>query len=392
MTASGDALPPADRAPADRAPADRAAVDVVAVGSALVDVLAPATDEDLDRLGLVKGSMELVDRRRSAELYAAMASADEVSGGSAANTAAGIAALGGSAGFVCKVADDDLGKLFVEDLSATGVLLGAHARAGTAAPAGTETPAGTATPDTPGTPAGTGEHPGSAGGSPSESGELSTGHCLVFITSDSERTMATHLGVASTLRPEDIDEDLVSQAQVVYLEGYLWDLEPAKAALRRAVEVAHGGDGMVALTVSDPFCVQRHRLEFLELVRSEVDIVFANEEEAMALFGAGSLDEAVEAVAETGVLAAITRGAGGSVVVSAGGGRAVPAVSVREVVDTTGAGDLYAAGFLYGLTHGLDPEDCARLGSVCAGEIVTHVGARPRHDLRQLAGEAGLAI
>jgi sugar/nucleoside kinase (ribokinase family) len=202
--------------------------------------------------------------------------------------------------------------------------------------------------------------------------------------------MATHLGVASTLGPEDLDEEFVARAQVVYLEGYLWDLGPAKAALRRAMEVAHANDALVALTLSDPFCVQRHQREFLELLHGEVDVLFANEDETMLLFGASTFDAALGAVEETGILAALTRGAAGSVVVTASGPVPVPADPVEHVADTTGAGDLFAAGFLYGLTHGRDPENCARLGGMCAAEVISHIGARPRADLRQLATAAGL--
>ncbi len=203
--------------------------------------------------------------------------------------------------------------------------------------------------------------------------------------------MATHLGVASTLGPDDLDESLLARAQVVYLEGYLWDQPPAKTALRRAMEVAHDADALVALTLSDPFCVSRHRREFLDLLHGEIDVLFANEEEVTLLFDVTGFDEAVTAVEETGLLAALTRGATGSVVVTAGGPVAVAAEPVDRVVDTTGAGDLYAAGFLYGLTHGHDPESCAQLAGLCAGEVISHLGARPQSDLRLLVKAAGLS-
>jgi sugar/nucleoside kinase (ribokinase family) len=202
--------------------------------------------------------------------------------------------------------------------------------------------------------------------------------------------MATHLGVASTLGPEDLDEAFVARAQVVYLEGYLWDLGPAKAAMRRAMQVAHDADSLVALSLSDPFCVQRHQREFLELLHGDVDVLFANEDEITLLFGAPTFDDALVAVEETGLLAALTRGAAGSVVTAASGPIHIPADPVEHVADTTGAGDLFAAGFLYGLTHGKDPESCARLGGVCAAEVISHIGARPRVDLRKLASGAGL--
>jgi sugar/nucleoside kinase (ribokinase family) len=203
--------------------------------------------------------------------------------------------------------------------------------------------------------------------------------------------MSTHLGVAGTLGPEDLDEDLLSRSQIVYLEGYMWDQPPAKAALRRAMEVAHAADALVALTLSDPFCVTRHRGEFLDLLYGEVDVLFANEEEVTLLFDASSFDDAISAVEETGLLGALTRGAAGSVVVTASGPVAVAAAPVDHVVDTTGAGDLYAAGFLYGLTQGYDPERCARLGGLCAGEVISHFGARPMEDLKKLMAAADLS-
>jgi sugar/nucleoside kinase (ribokinase family) len=330
------------------------ALDVVAVGSAIVDVLAPASEADLKRLELVKGSMALVDLERAASVYGGMGPATEMSGGSAANTAVGVAALGGTAGYIGKLADDELGTVFLHDITTAGVVIG-RSEPAEADPAA----------------------------------DRATGRCLVLVTEDGERTMATHLGVASTLGPDDLDEELLSRARVVYLEGYLWDLERAKAALRRAVQVAHTADALVALTVSDPFCVERHRREFLDLLRDEVDVLFANEQEAMLLFGADGFDGAVSAVEETGVLAALTRGAKGSVVVTAAGPVVVPAESVDHVVDTTGAGDLYAAGFLRGLTTGRDPRTCARLGGICAAEVISHVGARPQADLAALADALG---
>lgn len=340
---------------------------MVAVGSALVDVLAHAGDDDVSKLGLAKGSMALVDLQRAAAVYGAMGPATEVSGGAAANTAAGVAALGGRAGFVGKVADDELGQVFLHDLSATGVALGRLTRV----------PLSDAT-------------AGGGAGEDDAAEDRATGRCLVLVTPDGERTMATHLGVASTLAPEDVDEDLVAAARVLYVEGYLWDLGPAKAAIRRAVELCHEADGLVALSLADPFCVERHRREFLGLLQGQVDVLFANEEEIRLLFGAPGFDQAVAACEETGVLSALTRGPAGSVVVAAEGATAVPAEPVDQVVDTTGAGDLYAAGFLYGLTHGLEPKGCARLGGLCAGEVISHLGARPQDDLRRLAAAAGL--
>lgn len=326
-------------------------LDVVAVGSALVDVLAHTTDDFLARVGLTKGSMTLVNLEDAARIYEEMGSGIEVSGGSAANTVAGVAMLGGAAGYVGKVAADDLGEVFLHDIVAVGVEVGRLR---------------------------------DSMGRADASRDVATGRCLVFVTADGERTMATHLGVASTLGPDDLDEALVARAKIVYLEGYLWDVESAKAAMRRTTELAHANDALVALTVSDPFCVRRHQREFLELLRDDIDVLFANEEEAMLLFGARSFDAAIAAIAETGLLGAITRGPAGSVVVGSGEPIVVPAEPVARVVDTTGAGDLYAAGFLYGLTHGQDPEDCAFLGGKCAAEVISHLGARPETDLREL--------
>ncbi len=328
-------------------------LDVVAVGNALVDVLASATDEDLVGLELVKGTMALVDHVRSGAIYAAMGPTTEASGGSAANTAAGVAALGGRAAFLGRVADDGLGRAFTHDIRSIGVAF---------------------------EPTPTAAIPG----------QVVTGHCLVLVTDDAERTMATHLGVASEFGSEDLHDGHLSLTQVVYLEGYLWEQPSAKAAMREAIELAHANDAAVALTVSDPFCVEHHRAEFLEMVNGDLEMIFANEEEIMMLFGVEDFDAAVEAVAETGVLAVLTRGAGGCVVVTATGPVAVAAAPVERVVDTTGAGDLFAAGFLYGITNGLSPEESARLGGVCAAEVISHVGARPLADLRALAVEAGL--
>ena len=333
-------------------------LDVVGIGSPLVDVLAPATDDEIDGAGLVKGSMALVDLARAETIYEAMAPTVEVSGGSVANTMAGVAALGGSAGFVGKVADDVLGQVFTHDIRAAGV-----AFTPTVAPA-----------------------TGAADGE-----TVGTGRCLVLVGSDAERTMATHLGVATTIGPADVPDELVARGRVAYLEGYLWDLPPAKEAMRRVIEVCHAHDGSVALSLSDPFCVERHQREFLDLLVDGVDVLFGNEEEVTRLFGAASVEAALDAAAETGLLVAVTLGAQGSVVMTAGGPLAVPAAEVDHVVDTTGAGDLFAAGFLYGLTHGAGPEDCARLGGLCAGEVIGHLGARPQADLAQLAAAAGLA-
>jgi sugar/nucleoside kinase (ribokinase family) len=340
-------------APSGTQPAGDIRLDVVAVGNALVDVLASATDDELVALDLVKGTMAIVDLARSESIYATMGPTTTASGGSAANTAAGVAALGGRVAFLGRVADDDFGQAFTHDIRSIGVAFD-------------PTPT-TAVP-----------------------GAAVTGHCLVLVTDDAERTMATHLGVASDFSSVDLHAGHLSSVQVVYLEGYLWEQPSAKAAMREAIQVAHRGDAAVALTLSDPFCVEHHRAEFLELLDGELEMVFANEEEIMLLFGTDDFDTAVAKVADSGVLAVLTRGAAGCVVVTASGPVAVPAAPVDRVVDTTGAGDLFAAGFLYGITNGLSPEESARLGGVGAAEVISHVGARPQADLRALAVEAGL--
>lgn len=333
--------------------ADAGDLDVVAIGSALVDVLVRLSDDELARFDLPKGSMSLVDLERAESIHAEITGAIEVSGGSVANTMAGLASLGGRAGFVGKVTGDRLGRVFTEDIRAAGV---------TFEPIGDDaTGAG-----------------------------MGTGRCLVLVTEDAVRTMATYLGAASTVVPADLPLDLVARSKIVYLEGYLWDLPPAIEAMRRAISAGHEADASVALSLSDPFCVDRHQHEFLDLLREDIDVLLGNEDEIMALFSATSFDSAIEAAEETGLLVAATRGAKGSVVTTPHGPVAIPAAPVERVLDTTGAGDLFAAGFLYGLTHGADPTRCAELGSLCAGEIIGHLGARPETDLRFLAEEAEL--
>jgi sugar/nucleoside kinase (ribokinase family) len=228
------------------------------------------------------------------------------------------------------------------------------------------------------------------GGEDLAQGGVGTGRCLVLVTEDAERTMATYLGAATTVIPADVPLDLVARSKVVYLEGYLWDLPPTIEAMRHAISVGHEANASVALSLSDPFCVDRHQREFLDLLREDIDVLFGNEEELISLFSTRSFDAAIEAAEETGVLIAATRGARGSVVTTPHGPVAVGATPIDRVLDTTGAGDLYAAGFLYGLTHGADPTQCAALGGLCAGEIIGHMGARPQADLRILAEAAGL--
>jgi len=358
--------PPSDRAmPLDRfddgrAPLDRSGggavpLDVVGMGNALVDILAEVPDRVLADLSLVRGSMELVDLRRAEDIYSAVGAAVEVSGGSAANTVAGVAALGGASGFVGKIADDDMGNVFAHDMRASGVELRAAV----------------------------------AGVADGDAESRGTGRSIIMVTGDAERTMATHLGVSSTLCAADVPEDLVARGGVLYLEGYLWDRPSAKEAMRRAVEIAHDHDRSVALSLSDSFCVERHRKDLLDLVLSDVDVLFANEEELRSLFSAGTFDEALADAEETGVLVAATCGPRGSFVIGGRGPVEVPAAHAPHVVDKTGAGDMYASGFLYGLTHGSDPVDAAHLGSLCAAAVIGHLGARPQHDLAELARAEG---
>src|SRR5687768_8180898 len=318
--------------------------DVVAVGSAIVDVIAQADDAELRRHDLVKGTMALIDAEQAERLYADMGPAVEVSGGSAANTVAGVASFGGRAGFVGKVRDDQLGTVFAHDIRSIGVAY--------------------ATP-------------------PAVSGPP-TARCLVFVTPDAQRTMCTFLGAATGLAGDDVDVDLVAGARITYLEGYLWDPPEAIDALRRAIGVAHAAGGRVAFTLSDPFCVDRHRAAFLDLIEREVDVLFANEIEIVSLFETDDFDKAVDAVRGLCDVAAVTRSEQGSVVVAGGETIAVPAVPVPHVVDTTGAGDLYAAGFLFGLARGVELRRCAELGSLAAAEVISHLGARPQVPLSSL--------
>ena len=320
------------------------AYDVVCIGNAIVDVLSHAEDETITRLKLNRNTMTLVDAARSDEIYAGMGPGVEISGGSAANTSAGVAALGGKAAYIGKVHADQLGEVFAHDLRAQGVTF--------------QTPPLTAGP--------------------------ATARCMILVTPDAHRTMNTYLGACVELGPEDIDEALVGRAQVVYFEGYLWDPPRAKEAMRKAAKIVHAAGGRMAITLSDPFCVERYRDEFLAMLGNEVDIVFANEAEVSALYQT-DFDTALGKIARQVQVAALTRSELGSVVVANSEVVRVPAEPVAKVVDTTGAGDLYAAGFLFGLTHGHDWLTCGRLGSICAGEIISHLGARPSADLVKLA-------
>ena len=327
-----------------------ATIDVAGIGNAIVDVIVHADEAFLASEGLAKGSMTLIDAARADELYAKVGAAIESSGGSAGNTMAGIASLGGKGAYIGKVRDDLLGDVFRHDITAIGIRF--------------ETP------------------PASKG--------PGTARCLVLVTGDGQRTMGTYLGACVDLGPEDIDAAIVSAAQITYLEGYLFDPPRAKEAFRKAAQVAHGAGRLVALSLSDPFCVGRHRNDFLSLVSGEVDILFANEAEICSLYETDDFDRAVAAVRGQVKVAALTRSAEGSVLLADGAVHPVKAAPVERVVDTTGAGDLYAAGVLFGLTRGLPLPTCGAIGSLAAAEIISHVGARPEARLDKLVASARL--
>jgi len=323
------------------------ALDVVGIGNAIVDVLAQAAEGFLASQELAKGAMTLIDARRAEALYADMGPGREVSGGSAANTLAGIASLGSRGAFIGKVRDDQLGAIFRHDICASGVRF--------------ETPPATA-------------------GAP-------TARCLIFVTPDAQRTMCTFLGASVELTPADVDEALVSEAKVTYLEGYLWDPPKAKEAFRKAADIAHGARRKVALSLSDPFCVERHRAEFRDLVDGHVDLLFANEAELRSLYQADDFETALEAVRGRCELAAVTRSEKGALILDGEDTYEIPAEPVARLVDTTGAGDLFAAGFLAGLTAGAGAERAGRMGAIAAAEVISHYGARPETPLDRLLGE-----
>ena len=322
-------------------------LDVIAIGNALVDVLSHADDSFLAGHKIPKGSMSLIDAAMAEKLYATMGPAVEISGGSAANSIAGIASLGGKAGFIGKVAKDQLGQIFRHDITSLGVEF-------TTAPA-------------------------AQGGKP-------TGRCLVFVTPDAQRTMQTFLGSAGDVGPDDIDAEQIKRAQITYLEGYLWDTPLAKKAYIKAAEIAHKAKRKTALTLSDKFCVDRHRADFIDLVHGHIDILFANEQEIIALYEARNFDAAVEAVRGKCEIAVLTRSEKGAVIVTKSDTVTVKAQPCAKIVDTTGAGDLFAAGFLFGLTRKLPMAECGRIAAICAAEIISHVGARPEVSLAKLAG------
>jgi sugar/nucleoside kinase (ribokinase family) len=327
--------------------------DVLGIGNAIVDVIARAEDDFLVAHGMHKGAMALIDEPRAQAIYDAMGPAVESSGGSAANTIVGVASFGGRAAFVGKIKDDELGGAFAHDIRAARVAF-----------------------DTP----------------PAADGP-STARCYIMVTPDGERTMNTYLGAAQDLHPNDIDEAAIASAALVYLEGYLWDPPHAKEAFVKAAAIAHKSSRKVALTLSDAFCVDRYRSEFLELIRKgTVDIVFANEHELHSLYETADFDTAVKALRSEAKLAVVTRSEKGCVLVTRDKVEAVQAMPIERVVDVTGAGDLFAAGFLVGLARGKDHRTAARLGALAAAEVIQHIGARPAVSLKALAAENGLPV
>ena len=332
--------------------------DVASLGNAIVDVIASVDDRFLLTHRIAKGGMTLIDEFRAKELLKALAdnhqalsSLHEVAGGSAANTMAGLASLGGTGLFVGKVFDDRLGGVFGKSMSAQGITF-------------------TTAPTTQGS---------------------TTASCMIAVTPDGQRSMSTYLGACRELVPDDVDEAQIAEANLLYIEGYLWDEENAKQASRKAIAAVKSAGGRVALSLSDSFCVGRFRDEFLHLLERDVNILFANEDEAKALFQEEEFDGVLAKAKAWGGIAAITRSAKGCVVMEEGQMHTVPAAPVAQVIDTTGAGDQFAAGFLFGLTHGKGLADCARLGAIAAAEVISHYGARPETSLKELAAKAGLA-
>ena len=325
--------------------------DVAGIGNAIVDVIAHADDDFLTANGIEKGAMTLIDAERAETLYSKMGQSTEVSGGSCANTIAGLASLGGKAAFFGKVRKDQLGDVFTHDIRSLGVHF-------------TSEPA--------------------ADGDP-------TARCLILVTPDAQRSMNTYLGAAQNLSVSDIDPEAIKASAITYMEGYLWDPPKAKEAFLEAAKIAHSADRLVSLTLSDSFCVDRYRDEFRKLAKEEVDLLFANEAEILSLYETDVFDEALQKVLKDCKFAAITRSEAGSVVVANGEVHVADADKVSKVVDTTGAGDQYAGGFLYGLSRGKSPVECARLGHMAAAEVISHVGPRPEVKLSDLAKERGLA-
>ena len=327
--------------------------DVLGIGNAIVDVIAQTEEDFLVKHGMQKGAMTLIDEARAAKIYEAMGPTIESSGGSAANTIVGVASFGARAAFVGKVKNDALGQVFGHDIRASGVAF--------------ET-------------------------KPASDGPA-TACCYVLVTPDGERTMNTFLGAAQNLRPSEIDPDMIGRAAITYLEGYLWDPKDAKDAFVKAAKIAHEAGRQVALTLSDAFCVDRYRDEFLDLMRKgTVDIVFANEGELKSLYQTADFHAALGQLRNDAKFAAVTRSEHGCVVVTAAGVTPVPAFPIGKLVDTTGAGDLFAAGFLVGLARQADHTACGKLGALAAAEVIQHIGARPQQSLKDLAAANGLRV
>lgn len=318
--------------------------DVCAIGNALVDVIADASDQFLIENGIAKGGMTLIDADRAEKLYARLGPAVEMSGGSAANTAAGIASLGGHPAYMGKVKKDQLGNIFQHDLQTQGVFFA----------------------------------------TPAANDGLPTGRCLIVVTPDAQRSMNTYLGAAVEFSPDDVEAETIKNSQVTYLEGYLFDKPHAQKAFRQAASLARNHQRKIALTLSDVFCVDRHRQAFLEFIREDVDILFANQNEALALFQTEILENAVADLRQICETVVVTRSEMGALVATKDSAHNLPAVPVEKVIDTTGAGDLYAAGFLFGLTQGKNYTECGRLGAVAAAEIISHYGPRPQKKLKTL--------
>ena len=328
-------------------------VEVLGLGNSLVDILAYADDDYLNAQDMAKGAMTLIDEDRAEALYAARVDPRVISGGSAANTIVGVASFGVSAAYIGKVKHDPLGATFISDIRSTGVSFDTH---------------------------------------PAEHGPA-TGRCFVYVTPDGERTMNTYLGASTYLSPPDVDEALVKAAKVIYLEGYMWDRPAAKSAFQKAGTIAREAGRRVALTLSDSFCVDRFRGEFIDLMRSKiVDTVFANTDEILSLYETPHFDEALDALRAENVLAVVTRSEKGCVVVEGDRTWEAPAFPIAELVDTTGAGDMFAAGFLAGLARDADMVTCGRLGALAAAEIIQHLGARPDESLKALAKEYGISF
>jgi sugar/nucleoside kinase (ribokinase family) len=325
--------------------------DVLGLGNAIVDVIARTDDDFLSREKLAKGSMTLIDEARTLKLYEAMGPATVISGGSAANTIVGLASFGARTAFIGKVKADETGHAFTHDIRSIGVTFDT--------PAAKDGPA--------------------------------TARCLVLVTPDGERTMNTFLGACQNLTPDDVDEDKVRASEIVYLEGYLWDPPAAKEAFKKAAAIAHAAGRRVALTLSDSFCVDRYRDEFIGLIRQRhVDILFANQHELRSLYQTADFDTALNALRDEDIIGVVTRSEQGSVTVTREETHAVPAFPIEKLIDTTGAGDLFAAGFLAGLSRNADYVSCGRLGALAAAEVIQHYGARPESNLRDLAQQEGL--